>query len=92
MLNEEYLLPINMAKSAYCVFPASKTGAKRDGYPELDSKLSVSKINMRRFYLEEVNKAFSLISTEFNLERKYGLEKKALSDGGCCQIFKILKA
>ncbi len=81
-----------MSKSAYCVFPANKTGTKREGYPELDSKLLISKINMRKFFLEEVNKTFSLISTEFNLERKYGLEKKGGSDGACCQLFKILKA
>lgn len=62
-----------MSRSAYSVYPANKTGSKREGYPELDTKLAVCKINMRRFYLEEVNKAFSLISTEFNLERKYGL-------------------
>lgn len=91
-LNEDYLLPINMSKSAYCVFPASKTGMKRDGYPELDSKLPITKINMRRFFLEEVSKTFSLISTEFNLERKYGLEKRAGNEIGCCQIFKLLKA
>ena len=47
--------------------------------------------NMRKFFLEEVNKTFSLISTEFNLERKYGLEKKGGYDGACCQLFKILK-
>lgn len=67
LLNEDYMLPINMSKSAYCVFPANKTGTKREGYPELDSKMLISKINMRKFFLEEVNKTFSLISTEFNL-------------------------
>lgn len=40
-----------MSKSAYCVYPANKTGSKREGYPELDTKLSICKINMRRFYL-----------------------------------------
>lgn len=51
ILTEDYLLPMNISKSAYVIYPANKTGSKRDGYPELDSKLSISKINMRRFYL-----------------------------------------
>jgi hypothetical protein len=33
ILSEDYLLPLNMSKSAYCLFPANKTGSKRDGYP-----------------------------------------------------------
>lgn len=52
-----------MSRSAYCLYPANKTGCKREGYPEFNPKLEVSKVNMRRFYLEEVNRAFSLIST-----------------------------
>jgi hypothetical protein len=44
-------MPTNLIKSDYCVYPASKTGTKKDGYPELDSKLMVSKIPMRKLYL-----------------------------------------
>jgi len=40
-----------MCKADYCVYPASKTGTKRDGYPELDNKLPITKIQMRRFFL-----------------------------------------
>ncbi len=41
-----------MSKSAYCFFPANKTGSKRDGYPQLDTKLSIYKVNMKKLYLE----------------------------------------
>lgn len=67
------MLHINPSKSAYSLYPANKTGSKRTGYPELDSKLPIAKVNMKKFFLEEINKAFSLISTEFNLEKKYGM-------------------
>jgi len=72
-LTDDYLLEMNPCKFSYCLFPANKTGSKKSGYPSFDSKTQLSGINYRRFYLEEMNKAFSLISTEFNLERKYGL-------------------
>lgn len=33
ILSEDYLLEISHNKTFYCLFPASKTGCKKDGYP-----------------------------------------------------------
>ena len=90
ILKEDYLLELKASEIEYCVYPATRMGGRRDGYPELDKKMRLGKISFRRFYLQDALKSVSLISTEFNLERKYGLESKASGAFTCCSsLFRV---
>lgn len=78
------------SEAEYILYPANKTGSKKQGYPELDTKMSISKTNFRRFYLQEFSKTVSIMSTEYNLELKYGIEKKPEnSPSNCCLLMKL---
>ena len=78
-------------EAQYSIFPAHKTGSKREDCPELDHKLLTGKANFRHFYLQE-NLQASLISTEFKLERKSELEHKPRQEHGCCSLVQQLFA
>jgi hypothetical protein len=41
----------NKTKFTYSMYLANKIGEKKNGYPELDFKLILSKTNINRFYL-----------------------------------------
>jgi hypothetical protein len=55
------------------MYLAHRNGFKKEGYPELDQKLVISQTNVSKFFLEEFGKTISLISSEYNLEKKYGI-------------------
>lgn len=50
-LTDDYLLHINQCRFSYCLYPANRTGSKKTGAMELDSKSIISDLNTRRFYL-----------------------------------------
>lgn len=75
----------------YSLYVADKAGKKNEGYPEMDLEEKVRKTKIRKFYLEEISGALSMISKEINLENKYGFEKKPKVDCVCCRLFQKFK-
>ena len=72
----------------YALFPANKRGEKANDAIEISHHQRIKGIGVKKFYLEYLNLCKESISTEINLEKKYGFEKRVkLERAGCCSIF-----
>jgi hypothetical protein len=91
ILSDRYMLRISDNPLLYALFPASRSGERAPDAMEVYQSQRVRATALRRFRLEDLHLSNDSISTQINLERKYGFEKAGRREGcGCCCIFQRL--
>jgi hypothetical protein len=88
ILSDHYMIKLNNNFLHYALYPANKRGEKVSDAIEISHSQRIKGIGVKRFYLEYLNLSKESISTQINLEKKYGFEKQVkIEKGGCCSIF-----
>ena len=72
ILKNEYLLDVSPNARDYNLYVAGKKGEKREDFPEIEQHQNLKNTGFGRFYLEEIFKSDSKISSAFDLNKKYG--------------------
>ena len=87
-LSDRYMIKLNEDHLLYALFPANSRGEKPSDAIEVCHSQRIRGTGVRRFFLEYLNLSKETISTQINLEKKYGFEKAVRRERcGCCAIF-----
>lgn len=71
-LEDRYMIKLNNNYIHYALYPANRKGEKTNDAIEISHQQRIKGTGVNKFYLEYLNYCKDSISTEINLERKYG--------------------
>jgi hypothetical protein len=72
ILSDQYMLKLSDNYLLYALFPANRSGEKVNDAIEISHRQRIRGTGVKKFYLEYLNFAKETISTQINLEKKYG--------------------
>jgi hypothetical protein len=88
ILSDRYMINLNDNQLLYALFPANGRGEKASDAIEVCHSQRIRGTGLRKFFLEYLNFSKETISTQINLEKKYGFEKVGRCERcGCCSLF-----